>query len=340
MRLRSMTRGAVTGLALTLAALLFPNAAVPADLGPQGVIRQFCQADGNGQRVTISDWAALAPLLSWTYEPAWDTVTLITGYTVNSPQAAGAYTFAIDVRYTVVGQLTPSGLNPEVHTESVTYRVQPDEQGNWHILAPLPPPHLFVSRVDIDTIRRSLSNGGVNFLANSVFVWQMFQSAGWNVPYESTLDLLSGTAYRLVDKARPGDLVVYLREGAPYHVGLLEAQNQLVSSTLNAGIVRTPVDAFPGEVRYLRLGWVEADPTATPAEPAPAVAPIVRPTPTIRKNHPTPTATPKRRKKKPTPSSKRGNHTKHSNQKRVPPKPKSARKHPRPTPGASEELRE
>ena len=88
--------------------------------------------------------------------------------------------------------------------ESVTYRVQPDEQDSWHILGPLPPPHLFANRVDIDAIRRSLSDGGANFLANSVFVWQMFQSAGWNVPFESTGDLLSGATYRTVDNRQAG----------------------------------------------------------------------------------------------------------------------------------------
>jgi len=38
-----------------------------------------------------------------------------------------------------------------------------------------------------------------------------------------------------------------------YHAGLLEAEDQVVSSTLNAGIMRTAVDAFAGQVTYLRL---------------------------------------------------------------------------------------
>jgi len=287
-------------------------------LGPQSVVRQFCQADGNGQRITIPGWAALAPLLTWQYEPAWDTVTLIDGYTVRPPQPTGEPGLSVEVRYTVVGQLTPLGFDPEPQVESVTYRVQPDEQGNWHILGPLPPPHLFANQVDIDAMRRSLSEGDARFLANSIFVWKMFQSAGWNVPFEVTTDLLSGSAYRAVDDARPGDLIVYLRDGTPYHVGLLEAQNQIVSSTLNAGIVRTTINAFPGEVQYLRLAQVEAAPAAEveprhlptpPLQPA-VIVPTKSPTPkasaphkTNKKSRRTPPAT---RKKKVKPANHKG----------------------------------
>jgi len=64
---------------------------------------------------------------------------------------------------------------------------------------------------------------------------------------------LAGTAWGNLKVMSVGDLVVYLRDDAPYHVGLLEAENQVVSSTLNAGIVRTTIDAFAGDVRYLRL---------------------------------------------------------------------------------------
>ena len=238
---------------LTGLLLLGPAWTATAQIGPQGAVRQFCQADGTGQRVTILGWAALAPLVSWPYEPAWDQVALISGYTVGSPRPTDGDALAIDVRYGVIGRLSPWGLDAEVHSETVTFVVRPDEHGSWRIDGPPPPPHIFADRVDMDAMRRSLSSGGPHFLANTVFVWQMFRSVGWNVQYESTAELLSDASYRAVDTPKPGDLVVYLRNDTPYHVGLLEAENQVVSSTLNAGITRAPVDAFPGGVRYLRL---------------------------------------------------------------------------------------
>jgi hypothetical protein len=323
MSVRSLIRGSITGMALGLAGLLSPGAAA-AGPGPQGVVRQFCQADGNGQRVTTPGWTGIAPLVTWAYEPAWDTVVLITGYTVDAPQPAEENVLAVPVRYAVVAQLSPLGLNGEAHVESVIYRIAADEQGLWHILGPPPLPHLFVNRVDIEAMRRSLSDGGVNFLANSVFVWQMYQSAGWNVPFESTNDLLSGATYHPVDSAKAGDLVVYLRDGTPYHVGLLEAKNQIVSSTLNAGIMRTTVDAFAGEVRYLRLGRLPAAPSAAPL--------VIRPAPTAPKPRPSPGAQAGKKKKTPTPPSKNKHPAKPSGHTRVQTKPKNAAARPRPTP--------
>jgi hypothetical protein len=336
MSMQSARRGGLVYLAVTSALLIISGIAAAVQVGPQGAVRQFCEADGNGQRVTILGWAGLAPLLTWTYEPAWDTVALVTGYTIGGPQPAGQNTLAVEVRYTVVGQVSPAGMNPEAHTESVTYRVEPDEQGNWHILGPLPPPHVFANRVDVDAVRRSLSNGGVNFLANSVFVWQMFQSAGWDVPFQSTSDLLSGATYRVVDHAHPGDLVVYLRDGSPYHVGLLEAKNQVVSSTLNAGITRTTVGAFPGEVRYLRLVRPGTAAAVQQAAPLPAASTAMNWTPATPRPRPTPVLTTVK-KKTPTPPSKRRHQATPTARKRGKPKKKNVPRHPQPTPGVPEQ---
>jgi hypothetical protein len=95
----------------------------------------------------------------------------------------------------------------------------------------------------------------------------MLRSAGWDVPYQTTSDLLNGAVFGSVDEPDPGDLVVYLRAGVAYHAGLLEAKGVLVSSTANAGLVRAPVEGFPGEVRYLRLLAQQAP---RPREPEPA----------------------------------------------------------------------
>ena len=258
-------------------ALASPGHAAAVESGPQGVVRQFCQADALGRRGSVGGWPDFVPIVSWPFEPAWDVVVLITGYTVDSPRPAADGTLEVDVRYAVVGQVSALGLETNVYVETVTFRVHAPEEG-WRIMGPPVPPHTFGTRVDVELMRRSFEHGALNFLPNSLFIWQMLRSAGWNVPYQRTVDLLAGTAYRAVDKPHVGDVVVYLRDGVAYHAGLLEAENRVVSSTLNAGIVRSAVDAFAGDVRYLRL---------IQPEPTPVIVPPTRlirtPTPVVAK---------------------------------------------------------
>jgi hypothetical protein len=261
--------------------------------GPQAVVRRFCQADGLGQRVQVAGWAAVAPLVTWSLEPAWDHVVLIGGYQVDSPHTVEDGGVAIEVRYAVIGEVSPLGLDTVVHLETVEFRLD-GAKGTWHVLGPPLPPHIFAHQVDVDAVRRSLQRGGLNFLPNSIFIWQMFQSAGWNVAFVPTIDLLNGQTYRAVGKPKVGDLAVYLRDGVPYHVGVFEAEDRVVSSTLNAGIVRTTPDAFPGEMKYLRL--VEPEPVV---EAMPIPTPTVAPAPT--KASPTRTvAAPPRHRHSPT----------------------------------------
>jgi hypothetical protein len=207
--------------------------------------------------------------------------------------------------------------------------------GVWRVLGPPPPPHIFAHRVDMDALRRSLEFGGLNFLPNSIFVWRMFQSAGWNVAFVPTIDLLNGQAYRAVDKPKTGDLVVYLRDGVPYHVGIVEADDQIVSSTLNAGVVQTAPDAFPGEMEFLRL-----------IQPEPVVETMPRPVPTPvagpAKAPPTRAAAAQQHSR-PSPGVKRGkvkapkahrSHAQPSKRRRVTPS-RAGRKPKRPTPIAT-----
>jgi hypothetical protein len=236
--------------------------------GPLAVVRRFCQADGLGRRARIAEWGAIAPLVAWPLEPAWDRVVLIGSYQMGPPRALEDGSVTIAVGYAVIGEVSALGFDTAVHVENVEFRMEA-ANGVWRVLGPPLPPHIFVHRVDMDALRRSLQFGGLNFLPNSIFIWQMFQSAGWNAAFVPTIDLLNGQTYRTVDKPQAGDLVVYLRAGVPYHVGIMEADDQVVSSTLNAGVVRTAPDAFPGEMRYLRL-----------VQPEPVVEAMPRPTPT------------------------------------------------------------
>ncbi len=299
------------------------------ETGPQAVVRQFCQADGVGQRVTLAGWGGIAPLVSWTFEPAWDRAVLIAGYEVGTPRPSDAGRLAVEVRYTVVGQVSALGFDANAQVEAVTFDMGTSDGAGWRIFGPPPPPHIFSNRVDVDQMRRSFAEGGMNFLANTIFVWQMLHSAGWNVSFETTADLLNGAAYRIVDQPKTGDLVVYLRDNTPYHVALLEGEHQVVSSTLNAGIVRTATDAFPGDVKYLRLVEPAAAPTPGATPPSLALAPVgplARParTPTpVQRPATKPSRAPRHRTTQPS-ATRRVEHTRK--------KPSTKRPHSTPTP--------
>jgi hypothetical protein len=291
-------------LLLNVGLLVAPARATVGQRAAQSVVRDFCQADGFGQRVLVWTWGNVAPLVTWELEPAWDHVVLIGGFGVGAPRPDDTGVLAVDVRYSVIGQVSPLGLDPTVYVETVTFQVGMPDEGGWRIIGPPPPPHIFANRVDVEAMRRSLEQGGFNFLPNTIFVWQMFRAAGWDIPFERTVDLLSGPAYQPVDSAAPGDLVVYLRDGVPYHVGLLEAENQILSSTLNAGIVRTGIDAFAGDLKYLRVVAPEPAPLPDLVIPTPsagdALAPSAgrtRPAPTPPSNSKKPHASVRRSRK-------------------------------------------
>src|SRR5262249_24597755 len=77
-------------------------------LGPQGVVRRFCQLDGEGLRLVGSSWAAFQPLVAWRFEPAWDHVALIAGYEVGGPYPTESG-MVVEVRYSVFGQVSAAG---------------------------------------------------------------------------------------------------------------------------------------------------------------------------------------------------------------------------------------
>ncbi|HXQ23655.1 MAG TPA: hypothetical protein VN812_18390 [Candidatus Acidoferrales bacterium] len=268
-------------IVLHAAVLLSPTRAV--ELGPQGVVREFCQLDGMGQRVSILGWQQIAPLVSWSLEPAWDHVVLISGYAVGPFKPGEGGTPMVGVDYTDVGQVSAFGFDTAAQLETLRFELQPTEAGRWRINGPPPPPHIFADRADIEAMRRSFEEGGLNFIPNALFVWRTMRTEGWDVPFERTTDLPSGPGYRVVDEPAVGDVVLYLRDGDPYHAGLLAADNQVVSSTLNGGIVHTPLATFTGEVSYLRLARADRLPIAEVPTQAPAVTtPAARPTPVAR----------------------------------------------------------
>lgn len=264
---------------------------------PLDVVRAFCQADGRGERVQPRTWNAIAPLVNWELEPAWDVLAVISGYQIEAPRYADDHV-EIDVQYTVTQTLSAIGVDDTAYIDSVTFNLIADGAGGWRIAAPPQVPHPFANNVDVLSLRAALAPDSPTYLSASAFVWRMLIDAGWPAPYRLVRQLRDPAVFAAVSEPKPGDLALFLADNIPYHVGFVSSDGTIASATANAGLMRTSPEAFAGAVLYLRLkqprtpspGFAAVSPDdATPRALAPTPrskhAPIHKPThkPTAKK---------------------------------------------------------
>lgn len=231
---------------------------------PLKTMRAFCQADGRGVRVDPMNWGAVADLVSWSLEPAWDHVYLIRGFELGTPEWRGS-NLEITVQYTVTAEVRSSVVTREVRVDTRIYRLDRGDDGVWRIRAPAPPPYLFESDADADALATLLDPNDPDYVSNSAFVWRLLRDAGWTIAYADTAALATSSSYTTERTAELGDLALYYDGDLPYHVGIVESEDRIVSATLNGGVRRTPFGAFAGEIRYRRpIATVRATPTPEP----------------------------------------------------------------------------
>ncbi|MDX2165463.1 MAG: hypothetical protein SF182_00300, partial [Deltaproteobacteria bacterium] len=249
-------------LAALLAVLLgWPAPAAAADA--LRVARAFCQADGRGARLGAGSWSAVAPMVAWSLDPAWDRIHLISGFQLGDPRRRGDTT-EIEVQYTIVADVTAAGVVREPHVETRTLTLEPTGDGSWRLRGPPAPPFVFASEADADALAELLDPANGQYLSNSGFVWSLLRDAGWELPHRNVTDLPSAPGYGAQRTANVGDLALYYDHGTPYHVAMVESDDRVVSATLNGGLRRTPFGAFAGEIRYLRPGAATPTPAPTP----------------------------------------------------------------------------
>jgi len=240
---------------------------------PLNTMRAFCQADGHGARVDPMSWIAIANLVTWQLEPAWDHVYLIRGFELSTPQRRDGE-IEIAVQYTVTAEVHSNVVTEVERVDTRTYRLVAGEDRVWRLRAPPPPPYLFASDVDDEALAALLGPSGSSYVSDSAFVWGLLREAGWTMPYADTAALATAPDFTTERSAEVGDLALYYDGDQPYHVGVVESDDSVVSATLNGGIRRTPFGAFAGEIRYRRpIASARATPTA---EPKPTTRPRKR----------------------------------------------------------------
>lgn len=242
----STRRNGATSL-LLLALLAGPASAAD----PLTVMRAYCQADGRGDRLSAARWNAVGPLVAWNLEPAWDRLHLVRGFEMGTPRLRDGVV-DIEVKYTLFADVSADGVRHDDRIESRTYTLEPDGDRGWRLRGPPPPPYVFASQADAQALATLLSPDDSPYLSNSAFTWRLLRDAGWELSHSNTADLPTAAGYRAERTANIGDLVLYYAGDTPYHVAMVDADDSVVSSTLNGGIRRTPFGAFAGEIRYLR----------------------------------------------------------------------------------------
>jgi hypothetical protein len=255
-------RPAIRGLASAILPLLLLATPARAQV-PEKIIASFCEADGHGERLHPTGASSFGDFLGWRFEPAWDRASLISGYEVR-PESTGPDEVQLEVRYSVVADVTGEGVKDEERLDSVHLTLGRVD-GAWRILGVPPPPHLFASDFEAQRLFSELSPLSPAYLSSSKFVWRMLIDSGWSYPYMPASAYLGSPYFKAVSEPTIGDVVAYLSHGSPYHLGIYLGDDRVTSATVR-GVVRTPLNAFPGEIRYLRLTEASRPPTPEPED--------------------------------------------------------------------------
>lgn len=261
----------------SVAALITVACLVPVGanaLDPLLIVRAFCQSDGDGDRLSPAVWRNIGQLVDWPLEPAWDRIILVSGYEITTPRRVGE-DVEVELKYSVTAEVLPGKVVRKKREETLTLTLLPTVEGGWRVAGPPHPPHVFETEADPEALAELLQPSS-SYQSNTAFIWHMLRENNWKIPYTVSTAIPDSPHFQEVGTAAPGDLVGYLTNGVPYHVGWLEADDSVLSVSLNAGRRSLPFAAFAGSIRYWRPREIE---TKTPESQTrtPPPAPLRRP---------------------------------------------------------------
>lgn len=243
-------------------ALLIPAAALArGDTDPLDVAKRFVRMDGEGKRLRRSTWRAVAPLVSWEVEPAWDRVELIDGAQLGNIRT-GTDHAEVEVTYVVASEVNAGKQSAADRVTQITLSLQrEDSTGAWRVLGPPQLPRVYRSHVvDTDDFVRSFEPDAENYTTSSSFLWRALRKSRSSQPYLLIKELATVDGFDTVETPEPGDVVLYLDGEVAYHGGIVTAGGTVLSATMNAGVIDLPLDAFAGVMRFRRPS--SARPTA------------------------------------------------------------------------------
>jgi len=97
-------------------------------------VKAYCELDAAGKRLSSETWKQVLPYISWSEEPGWDSVVVITGYQVVAITEHSATHATITVDYQVLGTSSRDFVSMK-KTESITFSVRKTGKG-WKIKSP------------------------------------------------------------------------------------------------------------------------------------------------------------------------------------------------------------
>jgi hypothetical protein len=117
-------------------------------LDPVGLVREYVKRDANGERLAHNPWFFEA--VTWEVEQAYESYTVIRGYTVEKPKVIQGSPARITVRYDVLGWIAPVGAEwifmEQTGEELIEFVVVRTEAG-WRIDEPAIDQHVLAEIV-------------------------------------------------------------------------------------------------------------------------------------------------------------------------------------------------
>jgi hypothetical protein len=117
-------------------------------IDPVGLVREYVKRDANGERLGPNPW--FFEVVTWEVESAYESYTVIRGYTVEKPATIHGSPARITVRYDVLGWIAPVGADwifmEQTGQEVFEFVVVRTEEG-WRIDAPQIDQHVLAELV-------------------------------------------------------------------------------------------------------------------------------------------------------------------------------------------------